>query len=140
MNHQTQETTFSHSTTPEYDKRMDTLFMRLAAIYGYLWVSTYSNPSFLELSKREWSEGLNEFDNQVLKLALEQIKKKLAVPPCLPIFYEYCTNIQKGIQARQEAIKQKTEPHVRSDPQVVQIHINQMKDYLFKKAKEKTPC
>ncbi|MFO9576099.1 hypothetical protein SDB61_09540 [Legionella pneumophila serogroup 1] len=119
---------------------MDTLFMRLAAIYGYLWVSTYSNPSFLELSKREWSEGLNEFDNQVLKLALEQIKKKLAVPPCLPIFYEYCTNIQKGMQARQEALKQKTEPHVRTDPQVVQIHINQMKDYLFKEAKEKTSC
>lgn len=64
----------SHSTTPEYDKRMDTLFMRLAAIYGYLWVSTYSNPNFLEVSKREWSEGLKEFDNQVLKLALEQIK------------------------------------------------------------------
>ncbi|HAT8857636.1 TPA: hypothetical protein JBE16_02955 [Legionella pneumophila subsp. pneumophila] len=114
--------------------------MRLAAIYGYLWVSTYSNPSFLELSKREWSEGLNEFDNQVLKLALEQIKKKLAVPPCLPIFYEYCTNIQKGIQARQEALKQKTEPYVRTNPQVVQIHINQMKDYLFKEAKEKTSC
>lgn len=52
---------------------MDTLFLRLAAIYGYLWVSTYSNTNFLELSKREWSEGLKEFDNQVLKLALEQI-------------------------------------------------------------------
>ncbi|HAU3625212.1 TPA: hypothetical protein F7146_10395 [Legionella pneumophila] len=119
---------------------MDTLFMRFAAIYGYLWVSTYSNTNFLEVSKREWSEGLKEFDNQVLKLALEQIKKKLAVPPCLPIFYEYCTNIQKGIQTRQEAIKQKTEPHVPTDPQVVQLHINQMKDYLFKKAKENTSC
>ncbi|MCE3531943.1 hypothetical protein [Legionella resiliens] len=119
---------------------MDTLFMRLAAIYGYLWVSTYSNTNFLEVSKREWSEGLKEFDNQVLKLALEQIKKKLAVPPCLPIFYEYCTNIQKGIQARQETLKQKTETHVPTDPQIVQLHINQMKDYLFKKAKEKTSC
>lgn len=140
MNPQSQEAMSSHSTTPEYDKRMDTLFMRLAAIYGYLWVSTYSNTNFLEVSKREWSEGLKEFDNQVLKLALEQIKKKLAVPPCLPIFYEYCTNIQKGIQARQETLKQKTETHVPTDPQIVQLHINQMKDYLFKKAKEKTSC
>ncbi|WP_412755400.1 hypothetical protein [Legionella longbeachae] len=114
--------------------------MRLAAIYGYLWVTTYSNPSFIEVSKREWSESLKEFDNQVLKLALEQIKKKLSVPPCLPIFYEHCTNIQKGLQARQEALKQKTEIHVRTDPKVVQFHINQMKESLFKEAKEEKSC
>lgn len=114
--------------------------MRLAAIYGYLWVSTYSNTSFLEVSKREWSEGLKEFNNQVLKLALEQIKKKLAVPPCLPIFYECCANIQKGIQTRQESIKQKIEPHVPTDPQIVELHINQMKNYLTKATREKTSC
>lgn len=60
---------------PVSDKRIDTLFARFNAIYGYLWLSAYNNAKVLDIARLEWSESLQEFDNQVLKLALEKTKK-----------------------------------------------------------------
>ncbi|MCW8444201.1 hypothetical protein OQJ05_09085 [Fluoribacter gormanii] len=48
--------------------------------------------------------------------------------------------IKKSIQARQEALKKKKEAHIRTDPKVVQFHINQMKESLCKEAKEEKSC
>jgi len=70
--HQNQKVMSSNSTQPPVsDKRIDTLFARFNAIYGYLWLSAY----ILDIARLEWSESLREFDNQVLKLALEKTKK-----------------------------------------------------------------
>ncbi len=49
-------------------------------------------------------------------------------------------DIKKGIQARQEALKKKTETHTPTDPKIVQFHINEMKKHLFIDSKEKTSC
>lgn len=119
---------------------METLFIRFAAIYGYLWVTTYGNPEFLEVSKREWSESLKGFDNQVLKIALGQIKKTQLFPPTLPLFTECCKSIKKSIDAREKSLKQKVESHTPCDPKVVEYHINQMKEDLFKSQKEQKSC
>lgn len=119
---------------------MDTLFIRLAAIYGYLWITTYSNENFLEVSKREWSEGLQEFDNQVLKIALEQMKKAQPLPPSLPCFYGCCLAIKKNIQAYQETLRKKSKEHTPPNPKIVQSNINEMKESLLKNSKEKKSC
>ncbi len=94
----------------------------------------------MEIARLEWSDSLQEFDNQVLKLALEKTKKTEHYPPSLPLFYECCLTIKKSIQTRQEALKKKKEVHIRTDPKVVQFHINQMKESLFKEAKEEKSC
>ncbi len=125
---------------PISDKRIDTLFARFNAIYGYLWLSAYNNAKVLDIARLEWSESLKEFDNQVLKLALEQSKKTEHYPPTLPLFCEMCLTIKKSIQARQEALAKKRETHTPSDPQIVQFHISEMKKYLFEDPKEKTSC
>ncbi|HAU0368268.1 TPA: hypothetical protein JBF73_03550 [Legionella pneumophila] len=119
---------------------MDTLFARFNAIYGYLWLSAYNNAKVLDIARLEWSESLREFDNQVLKLALEKTKKTEHFPPSLPLFYETCLTIKKGIQARQEALTKKTETHTPTDPKIVQFHISEMKKYLFEDQMEKTSC
>ncbi|HFL2713433.1 TPA: hypothetical protein ACGWTM_000566 [Legionella pneumophila] len=138
---QNSQATSSHSAQPPVsDKRIDTLFARFNAIYGYLWLSAYNNAKVLDIARLEWSESLQEFDNHVLKLALEKTKKTEHFPPSLPLFYECCLTIKKSIQARQEALKKKTETHTPTDPKVVQFHIKEMKKYLFKDQKEKTSC
>lgn len=125
---------------PVSDKRIDTLFARFNAIYGYLWLSAYNNAKVLDIARLEWSESLQEFDNQVLKLALEKTKKTEHFPPSLPLFYECCLTIKKGIQAHQEALTKKKETHTPTDPKIVKFHINEMKKYLFKDQKEKKSC
>ena len=110
--------------------------MRFAAIYGYLWITSYSSEKVLEFAKREWSKSLQEFENQVLKMALEKIKKTQPVPPSLPLFFECCTAIKKSIQGREEALKQKSEVLKRTDPKVVQLHISKMKEYLSRNSKK----
>lgn len=94
----------------------------------------------LDIARLEWSEGLQEFDNQILKLALERTKKTLQYPPSLPLFYETCISIKKGVQARQDALSKKTEPHTPTDPKIVQFHINEMKKHLIQDTKENQPC
>ncbi|HAT1868186.1 hypothetical protein [Legionella pneumophila] len=125
---------------PVSDKRIDTLFARFNAIYGYLWLSAYNNAKVLDIARLEWSESLQEFDNQVLKLALEKTKKTELYPPALPHFYVTCLTIKKSIEARQEALTKKTEAQIPTDPKIVQFHIDEMKKYLFKNPKEKPSC
>lgn len=110
--------------------------MRFAAIYGYLWITSYGSEKVLEFAKLEWSKSLQEFDNQVLKMALEKIKKTQPVPPSLPLFFECCAAIKKSIQSREEALKQKSEVHKRTDPKVVQLHISKMKESLSRNPKK----
>jgi hypothetical protein len=125
---------------PVSDKRIDTLFARFNAIYGYLWLSAYNNAKVLDIARQEWSDSLKIFDNQVLKLALEKTKKTQQYPPSLPLFYETCMAIKKGVQARHEALTKKTVTHTTTDPQTVQFHLNEMKKHLIQSTKETPSC
>lgn len=135
-----QATSSNSAQPPISDKRIDTLFARFNAIYGYLWLSAYNNAKVLEIARLEWSESLQEFDNQVLKLALEKTKKTELYPPALPLFYVTCLTIKKSTEARKESLTKKTEAHIPTDPKIVQFHINEMKKYLIKHPKEKKSC
>ncbi|WP_234802524.1 hypothetical protein [Legionella maceachernii] len=140
LSQKSEATSFNSGQPPVSDKRIDTLFARFNAIYGYLWLSAYNNAKVLDIARLEWSDSLQEFDNQVLKLALEKTKKIQHFPPSLPLFYEYCLTIKKSIQARQDALQKKKEMHTPTDPKIVQLHINKMKESLLSNSKEKQSC
>lgn len=72
------------------DVRMDILFTRLGAIYGQLWWTNFHNEQMLSLAKQEWSEALERFDNQILKVVLNQIREIRHFPPSLPQFVDSC--------------------------------------------------
>lgn len=74
----------------DYDLRMDVLFTRLGAMYGQLWWNNYRTESLLLLAKQEWSEGLQRFDNQILKEVLVTYREQKTYPPSLPQFVECC--------------------------------------------------
>ena len=71
------------------------MFSRLGAIYGHLWLSLYQNERLLAFAKKEWSEGLQEFDNTTVKEVLLTYREKSAYPPTLPKFIESCKNIKR---------------------------------------------
>ncbi|STX28447.1 Uncharacterised protein [Legionella beliardensis] len=83
---------------------------------------------------------MQEFDDQILKMALEKTKKTLRAPPTLPVFTEICMAFKKSIQARQEALQPKSELHKKSDPKIVKFHVRQMLETLTKRYQENKLC
>ncbi|HRD70436.1 MAG TPA: Vir protein [Legionella sp.] len=71
------------------------MFIRLGAIYGHIWVSLYQTEKLLAFAKKEWSEGLQAFDNATVKEVLLKCREKSAYPPTLPQFIEYCKEVKK---------------------------------------------
>ena len=99
-----QETTSSYSKSPvETDKRIDTLFTRLAAIYGQLWLKAYENEKVLAFAKKDWSESLHRFDNKTLKEALTKFKENKNLSDVLIMY-----NLLYYSQYAQADIKKKT--------------------------------
>ena len=93
------ETTPSQAPATEIiEKRVERLFLRLSAIYGYLWWNMYRNEELLTATKMEWSTSLKRFDNQVLKEALLSYREKKGYPPTLPEFMDCCKEIQKRFE------------------------------------------
>lgn len=82
------------SISPHTDARIDRLFARLSAIYGHIWQSQFKQESFLVFTKKEWSTGLRGIENESIKLAIEECKKTVVMPPTLPTFYQLCRNFQ----------------------------------------------
>ena len=133
LNHKSEKQTASSSLSPEEKlKRIDTLFMRFAAIYGQLWLVVYQDETILQFAKQQWSFSLEDFDNKILKLALNKIIKTQLFPPTLPLFIECCEAIKKGVQGQQERTTFKPEPYIQPDPNIVKSNIKQMKSYLVK--------
>lgn len=122
------------------DKRIETLFTRFTAIYGQLWLVAYQNEQVIGFAKREWAESLNEFNNQILKLALERTKKTNLFPPTLPVFVACCSTIQKEVETRNQSNTFKAEPHKKASLEVVRLNIKKMKDHLNQKPEEKNKC
>ena len=93
---QTQPVTLSPSKKPEHGaKRIETLFLRFAVIYGHVWQTLYQNENLLVMAKKEWQITLRPFDNQTIKAALEYCREYSPFPPTLPSFIESCKTIVK---------------------------------------------
>jgi len=70
--------------------------MRLAVIYGHLWINQYQDEEYISLSKCEWQGGLKVFDSEILAKVLERCRDKLIYPPSLPMFINFCKAEQKA--------------------------------------------
>lgn len=112
----------------DYDKRIDTLFSRIGGIYGHIWASAYQNERALAFAKKEWSETLQCFDNQVLKEALLKIRVHKPYPPTLPQFFECC----KAIKNRKTPCGVKDEPSKPRNMEVAEINLKAMLTILKK--------
>ena len=120
----------SSGNQEEYDKRMDTLFSRFAAIYGHVWISSYPTEVSLKFAKCEWSDALTRFDNQVMKQALIDIREHNKFPPTLPEFIACC----KEKLARRKITtvdKKEIQP---TDPKVARKHLKAMLADLTRKS------
>ena len=117
---QAETTTFSSAEVIE--QRIERLFLRLSAIYGYLWWSMYQNKELLRITKIEWSTSLKRFDNQILKEVLLSYREKNGYPPTLPEFMDCCNAIQKRFDPCLVAQK----PTQRADEAIAKQNIQAM--------------
>ncbi|HAT1762274.1 TPA: Vir protein [Legionella pneumophila] len=121
----------SSSGNPEdYDKRMDTLFSRFAAMYGHVWISSYPTADSLKFAKWEWSDALRRFDNQALKQALIHIREHNKFPPTLPEFIACCKD---KVARRQLTAVDKKEIQL-TCPKIAQEHLKAMLADLTRKS------
>ncbi len=126
-----QAPTSSGSENPEdYDKRMDTLFSRFAAIYGHVWISSYPTADSLKFAKCEWSDALTRFDNQALKQALIDCREHNKFPPTLPEFIACC----KEKVARRQLTTIDTKPTQLASSKVAHEHLKAMLADLTRKS------
>lgn len=123
--------TSANSDMPKWDKRIDTLFARLGAIYGRLWVGLYQSDVFLNLAKQEWSEGLKSFDNQILKEALLNFRNASDYPPTLPQFIEE----GKSMMRRREPTGPRFGDIKLANPETAKRHLKIMMEMLGRKSK-----
>jgi hypothetical protein len=116
------------SPDAEIEKRIERLFLRLSAIYGYIWWNMYRNDELLEITKLEWSTALKRFDNQVLKEALLSYRTKKGYPPTLPEFIDCCAAIQK----RLDPCRIEYQSAQRGNEDIAKQHLKNMLEHLKK--------
>lgn len=122
---QQQATSSKSQHTEEEIRRIDTLFLRFAAIYGHLWRSVYKNETQLELSKKIWLENLKKFETKIIKEVLQRCCEAYSYPPSLPQFFECCRELRdknRGFFIPQEVQKAK--------PEVAAKYMRQIKTIL----------
>ena len=125
----TNSTTPSSTSTHTETKRIDRLFARLSAIYGYLWRNQYTTDEFIALAKKEWGETLSTIDNNSIKLAIDECKRKIDMPPTLPCFYQLCRNFQTGNKIR----KIETPELKKASPEIAEKHLKEIKNIVNQK-------
>ena len=121
-----QTTTSSTSADSERQKsRIDSLFLRLAAMYGHIWRSLYKSDAFLAFTKSEWLDGLIRFEDKVIEKTLMTCLNNWELPPTLPQFVESCRAHSKlGLDAKSSRISKP------SSPDVAYAHLSQIKAIL----------
>ena len=125
-NNQTPVMSSTSTNLESHDKRIDTLFMRLGAIYGHIWWSNYQNERALAFAQKEWSEALQRFDNRTIKESLLKFREQKSFPPTLPQFVESCKDLNK----RREPSSLKKEPIRPGSVEVAKKHLNTMLQIL----------
>ena len=123
---QNQNQLHSITSSPSSDnhdaKRIERLFLRLAAIYGHIWKTIYKNAVFLDASKTEWQEGLQKFDNHAIKDAIMLCREKCNYPPTLPQFIEICkANQQRSTPYKPMIAEPKSAPSATGKAALAQI-------------------
>lgn len=109
------------------DKRIENLFTRFAVFYGHLWRSQFKSDGFLEFAKKEWSEGLEQFSDEVLNQAILACRDHCEMPPSLPQMIGFCRDIK-----RRNTFYISGEAHQPASKAVVEKNIRQCKAYLLK--------
>lgn len=108
------------------DKRIENLFTRFAVFYGHLWRSQFKSDGFLEFAKKEWSEGLEQFNDEVLNQAILGCRDHCDMPPSLPQMIGLCRDIK-----RRNTFYLADKAHQPATKAVVEAHIRQCKAYLL---------
>lgn len=83
------------SATDSNKKRIETLFARFAVFYGHVWRSQFKSDGFLEFAKKEWSEGLSPFSDDMLNHAILECRDYSEMPPTLPQLIGFCRAVKK---------------------------------------------
>ena len=109
------------------EKRIENLFTRFAVFYGHLWRSQFKSDGFLEFAKKEWSEGLGRFSDEVLNQAILACRDHCEMPPSLPQMIGFCRDIKK-----RNSFYVADEAHRPASKAVVEENIRQCKAYLLK--------
>ncbi|MGQ3892049.1 Vir protein [Legionella sp. CNM-4043-24] len=104
---------------------MDSLFLRLAAMYGHIWRSLYKSEEFLAFTKNEWAEGLMRFDDAIIEKSLAHCCNHWEYPPTLPQFVECCKAY--SVQAKHETPIKKFKP---ASQIVANTHLSKIKSIL----------
>ena len=94
-------------------------------MYGQVWRSQFKNDEFLIFVKGEWHEGLIDFADNTLELAIELCRKNKELPPTLPQFINFCNNCSK----RYSFYKPDESPK-NNDPEVAKTHLLKLKKIL----------
>lgn len=113
------------SVEDEVSPRIDRLFLKFAAFYGYVWRNLYKNSEFLQFSKLEWQKALLEFDDSTLEAALVLCSKTKELPPTLSQFIDIC----KAVRASHIVVESRPKPFVRN-MEVAEFYLKQMKTML----------
>ena len=85
-----QVTSSSSDCTAHHKKRIDNLFLKFSAFYGYIWRNHFKNTDFLAFSKNQWLEGLKPYSDEVLAKAILHCRDHLEYPPTLPQLIGLC--------------------------------------------------
>lgn len=107
-------------------KRIENLFTRFAVYYGHLWRSQFKSDGFLEFAKKEWLEGLNRFNDDILHQVIIQCRDYCIKPPTLPQMIGFCREIKK-----QSSFYVASKDFTPAKKEVVKANINQCKSYLI---------
>ena len=89
-NQMSQTMSSNSALTERHKKRIDNLFLKLAAMYGHVWKSLYKSGEFLAFTKLEWLNALARFDDDIITKALLHSQNHWEYPPTLPQFIECC--------------------------------------------------
>lgn len=115
------------NATDNSKKRIENLFTRFAVFYGHLWRSQFKSDGFLEFAKKEWLEGLWQFDDDHLNQAILYCRDHCEKPPTLPQIIGFCRSVKN-----RGSFSVKAEESQPSSIEVVEQHIRQCKAYLLK--------
>ena len=122
----TQTVTSSTSADLERQKRrIDSLFLRLAAMYGHIWRSLYKSDAFLAFTKSEWLDGLIRFEDNIIEKTVMTCLNHWELPPTLPQFVDACKAHSKIGQGGKCSRISKP-----SSPDVAHAHLSQIKTIL----------
>ncbi len=80
----------------------------------------------MEFAKKEWLEGLSQFEDDVLHRAILNCREQCEMPPTLPQVIAYCRQFKK-----QSSFYVADRKHVPAKRDIVLSHLQQCKQFLI---------